>query len=324
VSPFYRVAVLVTFGAVVTVEQLLKRGLDYYGSGLLDDAIECWRAVLAITPEEPRALEYLEAVGASPVTVQASERANGRHDTQRINTLVGELARTARSDAQLADALERVRERRYEEALALLYEAHRVDPHNTEVSRSIGVIKDRLITDYRRELGAPTAVPMVVASTDLSADERDVAALVDGVLCVEDIVEISLLGALRTYRALITLLRREMLLFKESSVARATIRDSRGETVVAKPPSVAAEPLVPKPTPAAVVEPAARERPLEPAPVRPSYVAQLSAATQAYLRGQLSEARVLLASIAIEIPADDLMTRRAFDRLLERVEKGQL
>jgi tetratricopeptide (TPR) repeat protein len=313
---------LVTFGAVVTVEQLLKRGLDYYGSGLLDDAIECWRAVLAITPEEPRALEYLEAVGASPAMVQAAERANGRHDTQRINALVGELARTATTDAQLADALERVRERRYEEALALLYEAHRVDPHNTEVSRSIGVIKDRLITDYRRELGAPTAVPMVVASTDLSADERDVAALVDGVLCVEDIVEISLLGALRTYRALITLLRREMLLFKEVSVARTTIRDSRGEPVVANPPSVAAEPLAPEP-PAAVAELVARARPLEPTPVRPAYVMQLSAATQAYLRGQLSEARVLLASIAFEIPADDLMTRRAFDRLLERVEKGQ-
>lgn len=45
------------------IDKLIKKGLDYYGKGFSDEAIQCWRQVLEIDPNQEQAIDYLESAG---------------------------------------------------------------------------------------------------------------------------------------------------------------------------------------------------------------------------------------------------------------------
>ena len=49
------------------VEELLKRGLEHYGRSEREVAIACWREVLALRPDEERAIDYLQGAGEKPL-----------------------------------------------------------------------------------------------------------------------------------------------------------------------------------------------------------------------------------------------------------------
>jgi hypothetical protein len=101
--------------------------------------------------------------------------------------------------------------KRYEEALQLLHAARWSVPDAAEISRGIGLLKERLVRGYLRRIGNLDVIPRRtgdLAGTDasFSEEERTLLRLVDGISSFGDIANQSMLGRFETYRALVRFL----------------------------------------------------------------------------------------------------------------------
>jgi len=113
------------------------------------------------------------------------------------------LPRTAFSRA---DVVGLVREKRYEEALAVLYRARSDSPGDLEIQRSIGQIKEFLIGAYAKRLGGLDQVAVrIPTSATSSPDALLVDRYIDGTSTFGDIAQVCPLGQLRTLQLLIEL-----------------------------------------------------------------------------------------------------------------------
>jgi tetratricopeptide (TPR) repeat protein len=109
-----------------------------------------------------------------------------------------------------ADVLVLMREKRYEEALALLYRARAEAPGNVELQKSIEQIKEFLIGAYAKRLGGLDRVAKPVAPTSgRSPDMVLISRYVDGAATFGDIAQICPLGQLRTLQVLVGMYPRE-------------------------------------------------------------------------------------------------------------------
>ncbi|KYF56424.1 TRP-like protein [Sorangium cellulosum] len=99
-----------------------------------------------------------------------------------------------------------VREKRYEEALAVLYRARAESPGDRELQTSIERIKEFLAGAYAKRLGGldQVAGPIPVAA-GRSPDALMVARYIDGSSTFDDIVQMCPLGKLRTLQVLVGL-----------------------------------------------------------------------------------------------------------------------
>jgi hypothetical protein len=134
------------------------------------------------------------------------ESVNQRHDAPAAGHAEPESRSLPRGSAARAEVVRLVRERRYEEALGLLYQARAEDPANAELQASIAQIKEFLAGAYAKKLGGLDRVaPPVPAASGRSPDEIMVARFADGISNFEDICQMSPLGRLRTLQVLIAL-----------------------------------------------------------------------------------------------------------------------
>ncbi len=246
------------------LDELLERGLDFYGRQLVSEAVQCWREVLYLSPGHQLALEYLEAAGINPDSEYQQEPPKKVRSSASIpiaaapEPAADEPPLTLESLSVLA--VELIRERRLEEALALLYTAHGEAPKDQSISRSINVIKQRLTREYRAEIGDLGQIPHLTVDDalldelDLSEDELEVLRLVDGIVALDDIIQTSGFAALQIYRVVAQLLRRNLIVLKapatEPAKPAATAEGPRTKTAPFRPT------LVPPSPPAANAAPA--------------------------------------------------------------------
>ncbi|WP_437550771.1 TRP-like protein [Sorangium sp. So ce295] len=105
-----------------------------------------------------------------------------------------------------AEIVRLVREKRYEEALAVLYRARAESPGDRELQASIERIKEFLAGAYAKRLGGldQVAGPIPV-SAGRSPDALLVARYIDGSSTFDDIIQMCPLGRLRTLQVLVGL-----------------------------------------------------------------------------------------------------------------------
>ncbi len=105
-----------------------------------------------------------------------------------------------------AEVVRLVREKRYEEALAVLYQARSEAPGDRELQTSIERIKEFLAGAYAKRLGGLDRVagPIPVAA-GRSPDALLVVRYIDGSSTFDDIVQMCPLGRLRTLQVLVGL-----------------------------------------------------------------------------------------------------------------------
>ncbi len=101
------------------------------------------------------------------------------------------------------DVLVLLREKRYEEALALLYRARSESPDSSELQKSIDQIKEFLVGAYAKRLGGldQIARPFPV-SASRSPDVVLISRYIDGTSTFGDVAQMSPLGQLRTLQVL--------------------------------------------------------------------------------------------------------------------------
>lgn len=139
-----------------------------------------------------------------------------------------------------------VREKRYEEALAVLYRARSESPGDRELQTSIERIKEFLAGAYAKRLGGldQVAGPIPV-SAGRSPDALLVARYIDGASTFDDIVQMCPLGRLRTLQVLVGLYtgREVASPFSERTPAswRRTLDTMPSEGVMEPPPPTVPE-----------------------------------------------------------------------------------
>lgn len=142
-----------------------------------------------------------------------------------------------------------MREKRYEEALALLYRARSEAPGNIELQKSIEQIKEFLIGAYAKRLGGLDRVAKPIAPTSgRSPDMVLISRYVDGSATFGDIAQMCPLGRLRTLQVLASMYPRESTPGPDPgpphSGLRAPSRPPEGVAVIlpARPAELAEEP----------------------------------------------------------------------------------
>lgn len=284
------------------LDELLERGLDFYGRQLVSEAIQCWREVLYLSPGHRLALEYLEAAGASAEDDFEPPPVKSRSRTSASMPVASEVAAPSEEPPLTLESLsvlavELIRERRLEEALALLYTAHGEAPKDQAISRSINVIKQKLTREYRAEIGDLGMIPhltvdeALIDELDMLDEEREVLRLVDGIVALDDVVQTAGLGALQIYRVLAQLLRRNLIVMRPPSAAGAAAAAepaAKGKRVLDESPRTKTAPFRPVLVPPAPLEtspPPAGSGPklvsLPPVPEPPKAVAPVAAAPAA-------------------------------------------
>ena len=108
-----------------------------------------------------------------------------------------------------ADVLVLLREKRYEDALAMLYQARAESPGSAELQKSIDQIKQFLIGAYAKRLGGLDQIAKPIPpSAGRSPDVVLLSRYIDGKSTFGDVAQMSPLGQLRTLQVLIALYAR--------------------------------------------------------------------------------------------------------------------
>jgi hypothetical protein len=108
-----------------------------------------------------------------------------------------------------ADVLVLLRERRYEDALAMLYRARADSPDSAELQKSIDQIKEFLIGAYAKRLGGLDQIAQQIpVNTVRSPDVVLVSRYIDGNSTIGDIAQMCPLGQLRTLQVLVGLYKK--------------------------------------------------------------------------------------------------------------------
>jgi tetratricopeptide (TPR) repeat protein len=108
-----------------------------------------------------------------------------------------------------ADVLVLLRERRYEDALAMLYRARADSPDSAELQKSIDQIKEFLIGAYAKRLGGlDQLAQQIPLNSARSPDVVLVSRYIDGSSTFGDIAQMCPLGQLRTLQVLVGLYKK--------------------------------------------------------------------------------------------------------------------
>lgn len=215
---------------------LLQQGLDHYGRNEVDLAVRCWREVILLDPNQPDARDYLESAGVaiSPPAMSAEVEVGAeREDSAMVAT--PELERL-------------LRERRYEDALKILYSARAASPKDQAISRSIRLLRERIAVDYASRLVNLDRVPARgerISGALLSSEERQVLSLIDGISSYGDIVAASPMGRLNTLRMLCSFLDTGLVTASSPSVSPPNARSGAHIRARAIPPPEPVPPTVP-------------------------------------------------------------------------------
>ena len=109
-----------------------------------------------------------------------------------------------------ADVLVLLRERRYEEALARLYQARAETPDSIELQKGIDQVKEFLIGAYAKRLGGLDQIArQITPAAGRSPDVVLLSRYIDGASTYGDLAEMCPLGRLRTLQVLIEMYPRQ-------------------------------------------------------------------------------------------------------------------
>jgi hypothetical protein len=181
------------------IDRMLREGLDAFGIGDVERAVECWQGVLRLDPGHAEAQEFLEAALSSSRDGSLAPGPERGEDPLSCESL-------------LRDARELVRQGELESALDHLTLVAQLDPGRDEVQGYIDMVRSRLLRLYRDRVGPLACVPRVVAEPEaikrynLSADAGFLLSLLDGSTSVEQLLSLSGMDAFQALRILCRLL----------------------------------------------------------------------------------------------------------------------
>ncbi len=180
------------------IQRLIRDGLDRFGTGDVSEAIACWDEVLAIDPQNAKALDYLEAARGDGET-HPSDAGRGDAGNQGPEREVTRLLEEAQNLLGNDDL---------EGALSVFRAAANRDPDRIEIESYVDMVRGRLVQRYRDRVGDTGAAPRMVIDPsevtgfDLPADVGFMLSLVDGKTSIDELIALSGMDAFEALRIL--------------------------------------------------------------------------------------------------------------------------
>jgi tetratricopeptide (TPR) repeat protein len=212
-----------------------------------------------------------------------------------------------------SDVLVLLREKRYEEALARLYQARAESPGSVELQKGIDQVKEFLIGAYAKRLGGLDQVAKPIApAPGRSPDMVLIARYVDGATTYGDLAEISPLGRLRTLQVLIEMYAPKLADSEAQSGARPLESLSEPKLRVELPRVEEPEPETARS--GSSLPPPVSAPPVDDSPEAREYRAAFGRGTAAFIQQRFADAIEAFEACARIKPGDtaaDVMLRRA-------------
>lgn len=183
----------------VTIQRLLREGLDLYGADEVSAAIVTWQKVLEIDPDNAEALDYLST--ADRRQHPRDPAPNAGPSTTRTSHNV-----TARAAGLL------LRQGDFAAAVGLLESITGPDSHALDHQAILDLSRGCLYADLCERVGHLDRVPRACGEAgdpkqwDLPANAGLVLSMIDGEICLEDLVALSGMDALDALQAVCDLL----------------------------------------------------------------------------------------------------------------------
>jgi hypothetical protein len=244
------------------------------------------------------------------------------------SNLAVELKTSADDNAALvrSDVLVLLREKRYEDALARLYQARAETPGSIELQKGIDQVKEFLIGAYAKRLGGLDKVAKPSAhAAGRSPDVVLLSRYIDGVTTYGDLAAICPLGRLRTLQVLVELYGpkpsassgadQEALSGPRSVTARSEAQVQVQVVAPAEEPAPETARSVTPPPPSASAQ-------VDDSPQAREYRAAFGRGTAAFIQGRFADAVAAFEACAVLRPGDaaaEVMLRRARRDLESRV-----
>lgn len=211
-----------------------------------------------------------------------------------------------------ADVLVLLREKRYEEALARLYQARSETPDSVELQKGIDQVKEFLIGAYAKRLGGLDQIAQSVApQSGRSPDVVLLSRYIDGSTTYGDLAQMCPLGRLRTLQVLVEMYARAPAApGAPKSGAEAPLSESRRLDQLQALEAEAAE----EPSPQTERSFSSAPPPPPEDPVTKSYREAFSRGTAAFIQGRFADAIEAFEACAELRPGDgaaEVMLRRA-------------
>jgi hypothetical protein len=177
------------------IAQLLAEGLDYYGDDAIGKAIQTWRRVFEIDPNNAEAQDYIQTAD--------------RRDQRRLPPHE-QMADTARQIVHESRVL--IEKGDWEGGLDLLRSMGDSAPMALEYQATLELVRGRLLQQYTERLGSLEQVPALrgapgdLTRFNLPPDAGFVISLIDGTTRVADLISLSGMDAFEALRILGNLL----------------------------------------------------------------------------------------------------------------------
>jgi hypothetical protein len=221
-----------------------------------------------------------------------------------------------------SDVLVLLREKRYEEALARLYQARAETPDSVELQKGIDQVKEFLTGAYAKRLGGLDQVAKAIAPTaGRSPDMVLLCRYIDGATTYADLSAICPLGRLRTLQVLV-----EMYAPKPSPADAAAQSGSRPLDSLPSPTMrvelIERDEPVPETARSGSTAPPPASAPVDDSPEAREYRAAFGRGTAAFIQHRFADAVEAFDECARLRPGDkaaDVMLRRARRDLESRI-----
>ncbi len=192
------------------IQELLEKGLYYYGLGERDKALSYWHEVLSLDPDNEMAREYIEIETGGKVEEEPSlqESQEPASDLERTPEDAGAPIPEAFLEGQ-----RHLQSYNWEKAVDAFYEAHKSRSSQLYYWGHVPLSRAGLIKDVIARLGGDDKYLKLAESlTELSRkkkfnqEEGFVLSLLSGEMTLDDIVSLSPIPHFQTFRILYRLL----------------------------------------------------------------------------------------------------------------------
>jgi len=215
------------------VTRLLKRGLNHYGLGDLEAAIECWERARAIDPENHAVHDYLESAyqerdgeveefaddDPTPISAAPSPPESPPEpipEPMPAQSTPAETETTSDPDKLIEGALAAYKEGKLERAWKTLQRVSEADPERLDVQGYLQLVGNARVEEWATEIGDQGRMLRLACTMEemmnlkLHPDEGFLLAQIDGKVTIADLISLATCGRERTLEVVARLLREKI------------------------------------------------------------------------------------------------------------------
>lgn len=191
------------------IQELLEKGLHYYGLGEVPRALSFWQRALEKEPGNRTAAEYIEIATGQTMPVPAEEAAASEASRPAEEALLS-------FSVDFLEGQQRLLTGDWAGAIRSFESAYNQDPDHPLYHPHVELARARLIKDVADQLGdsfPKLAVPFsqLINRKDMTQEDGFVLSLINGDLGLSDLVSLSPLPRFATYHILNRLLAERLI-----------------------------------------------------------------------------------------------------------------